>query len=333
MPDEVLGSSTATRPSPSTGSDGEAELFWVLDDLHCPNPRLAAVLRHRRLVADVRPHVPPLRHAVRVRLDREGGQRLRLHRRHPGRPGGEGRGRRVRQPLRAARARWTRPTPAGSAPTCSRCCRTTRRTSWTGGATGCCPRSSATSPTSTATTSSRPGLVELAVLLEDAIDVHDRHWKIHWMLNFAQFSATLALNATIADVRGEVDPALPGRLQSSRRRPQLGLHRGALAAQGAGQGRRRAARGVRRRHGRRRAAAPGGHARPAGASWAEGIEPYASEFGRKADLVARVRLPDVVRAAGADPRGAARLPARRTTTTPRRSSARDATTWPRRSAS
>ena len=36
-------------------------------------------------------------------------------------------------------------------------------------------------------------LGELAVLLEDAIDVHDRHWKIHWMLNFAQLSATLKL--------------------------------------------------------------------------------------------------------------------------------------------
>jgi pyruvate,water dikinase len=58
-------------------------------------------------------------------------------------------------------------------------------------------------------------LVELAVLLEDAIDVHDRHWKIHWMLNFAQFSATLALNSTIQEVKGEVDPALPARLQSS----------------------------------------------------------------------------------------------------------------------
>ncbi len=58
-------------------------------------------------------------------------------------------------------------------------------------------------------------LVELAVLLEDAIDVHDRHWKIHWMLNFAQFSATMALNATIQEVKGEVDPDLPGRLQSS----------------------------------------------------------------------------------------------------------------------
>jgi pyruvate,water dikinase len=58
-------------------------------------------------------------------------------------------------------------------------------------------------------------LVELAVLLEDAIDIHDRHWKIHWMLNFAQFSATMALNGTIAEVKGEVDPALMGRLQSS----------------------------------------------------------------------------------------------------------------------
>ena len=58
-------------------------------------------------------------------------------------------------------------------------------------------------------------LVELAVLLEDAIDVHDRHWKIHWMINFAQFSATMALNATIEQVKESADPALMGRLQSS----------------------------------------------------------------------------------------------------------------------
>jgi phosphohistidine swiveling domain-containing protein len=56
---------------------------------------------------------------------------------------------------------------------------------------------------------------ELAVLLEDAIDVHDRHWKIHWMLNFAQFSATTALNAAVEQVRGQADPGLLGRLQSS----------------------------------------------------------------------------------------------------------------------
>jgi pyruvate,water dikinase len=47
------------------------------------------------------------------------------------------------------------------------------------------------------------------------MDIHDRHWKIHWMLNFAQFSATVGLNATIEAVKGEVDQSLVGRLQSS----------------------------------------------------------------------------------------------------------------------
>ena len=69
-----------------------------------PQPGLAAVLRHRRLVADVRPHVPPLRHAVRVRLDRQGRQRLRLHGGDPVRPGAARRGDGVREPLRAAHA-------------------------------------------------------------------------------------------------------------------------------------------------------------------------------------------------------------------------------------
>jgi pyruvate,water dikinase len=58
-------------------------------------------------------------------------------------------------------------------------------------------------------------LAELACLLEDAIDVHDRHWKIHWMLNFAQFSATLNLRAVMEKTRGEVDETLLGRLQNS----------------------------------------------------------------------------------------------------------------------
>ncbi len=59
-------------------------------------------------------------------------------------------------------------------------------------------------------------LVELAILLEDAIDMHDRHWSIHWVLNFAQFSSTVALNTAIAEAKGEGDhSALMGRLQSS----------------------------------------------------------------------------------------------------------------------
>ena len=58
-------------------------------------------------------------------------------------------------------------------------------------------------------------LADAACLLEDAIDIHDRHWKIHWMLNFAQLSATLNLRAVMERTRGGVDEQLLGRLQNS----------------------------------------------------------------------------------------------------------------------
>jgi phosphohistidine swiveling domain-containing protein len=58
-------------------------------------------------------------------------------------------------------------------------------------------------------------LADVACLLEDAIDIHDRHWKIHWMLNFAQLSATLNLRAVMERTRGGVDEQLLGRLQNS----------------------------------------------------------------------------------------------------------------------
>ncbi len=58
-------------------------------------------------------------------------------------------------------------------------------------------------------------LADVACLLEDAIDVHDRHWKIHWMLNFAQLSATLNLRAVMEKLHGRVDERLLGRLQNS----------------------------------------------------------------------------------------------------------------------
>ena len=58
-------------------------------------------------------------------------------------------------------------------------------------------------------------LADVACLLEDAIDIHDRHWKIHWMLNFAQLSATLKLRAVMEQHHGRVDETLLGRLQNS----------------------------------------------------------------------------------------------------------------------
>ena len=61
-------------------------------------------------------------------------------------------------------------------------------------------------------------LMEWAIILEDCIDILDRHWKIHWMLNFSQLSATLALQAALAEAAGEVTPkheGILGRLQNS----------------------------------------------------------------------------------------------------------------------
>jgi len=58
-------------------------------------------------------------------------------------------------------------------------------------------------------------MMELACLFEDAIDVHDRHWKIHWMLNFAQLSATLNLRAVMEKTHGTINEQLLGRLQNS----------------------------------------------------------------------------------------------------------------------
>src|ERR1700674_2815369 len=77
----------------------------VLDLRRSPLPEsgVAVVLRHRRLVADLRSHVPAVRHAVRVGLDRQGSQRLRVHGRDPSRSVNPRRSDRVPGTLRAAR--------------------------------------------------------------------------------------------------------------------------------------------------------------------------------------------------------------------------------------
>jgi phosphohistidine swiveling domain-containing protein len=62
----------------------------------------------------------------------------------------------------------------------------------------------------------RASLLDLAIFLEEAIDMHDRHWQIHWLLNFSQFSASMALNAAISEAKGDGDfSTLKGRLLAS----------------------------------------------------------------------------------------------------------------------
>ena len=64
---EALGTNFGSDEFPVQWEEGQKELFWVHDDLHIPNPVSPHVRRHRRLVAQVRLHVPPLRDAVRRR--------------------------------------------------------------------------------------------------------------------------------------------------------------------------------------------------------------------------------------------------------------------------
>ena len=202
---------------PVEWAEGERELFWVFDDLHCPNP------------------LSPMFFDI-------GGWWLTCDHmfRRFGTPFAVATGSPRRSTATSTRPR-SRPTPSlrprrpSTRPATCRACRATRL------------RRRRSAPTSASVLPHyaanfldwwrdrlRPeiernfayldgydmdaaSLVELAVLLEDAIDIHDRHWKIHWMLNFAQFSATLALNATIAEVKGEVDPASPAGCRARSR--------------------------------------------------------------------------------------------------------------------
>ena len=232
-------SSWATTTSRSSGHrSGEATLLGLRRPA-LPAPAEPDVLRDRRLVADLRPHVPPLRHAVRGRLDHQERQRLPLHGGRARRAGLDRSTRWSTAPATAPASRSIPRTASGSATYLdATSCPSTASTSPTGGATGSCRRWSATSRSSREQLDRQDELTlaELAVLLEDAIDVHDRHWKIHWMLNFAQLSATLKL----ASGHGE-DPR-PGRRGAARpapelgQRPQLGLDQGAVGDEGGGQG-------------------------------------------------------------------------------------------------
>jgi phosphohistidine swiveling domain-containing protein len=55
-------------------------------------------------------------------------------------------------------------------------------------------------------------LQELMVFLEEAIDIQERHFRLHWILNLAQFQSSMDLQAAVGQVIGEVDPALVGRI-------------------------------------------------------------------------------------------------------------------------
>jgi pyruvate,water dikinase len=55
-------------------------------------------------------------------------------------------------------------------------------------------------------------LQDLMVYLEEAIDIQERHFRLHWILNLAQFQSSMDLQAAVGEVIGEADPALVGRI-------------------------------------------------------------------------------------------------------------------------
>ena len=228
-----------------------------------PEPAVAALLRHRRLVADVRPHVPALR---RRRSRRTGSRRTSTatstrRRSRPTRPCGRRRTSTRRATCRASRTTPSTPAKIGAylgfvlphyAGNFLDWWRDRLR-----------PEIERNFAYLDGYDTDAASLVELAVLLrgrdrrprpplEDPLD--------------AQLRAVLRDDGAERDDRGGEGRGRPGAPRPPAelgRGPQLGLDRGALADEGGDQGRRRAARGVPGRHRRRRAPrARGLRARP-----------------------------------------------------------------------
>lgn len=55
-------------------------------------------------------------------------------------------------------------------------------------------------------------LPELMILLEDTLDIQERHFRIHWILNLAQFQSSLDFGAAFAEIVDVNDPELIGRI-------------------------------------------------------------------------------------------------------------------------
>lgn len=55
-------------------------------------------------------------------------------------------------------------------------------------------------------------LQELMVFLEEAIDIQERHFRLHWILNLAQFQASLTFQILAKELIPDVDGTLLGRI-------------------------------------------------------------------------------------------------------------------------
>jgi phosphohistidine swiveling domain-containing protein len=58
-------------------------------------------------------------------------------------------------------------------------------------------------------------LAELMILLEDALDIQERHFRLHWILNMAQFQTSIEFQRVFNELIGEQHAALTGSILTS----------------------------------------------------------------------------------------------------------------------
>ena len=164
-------------------SEEEKGLFWFFDDLHCPQPLSPMYFDIGGLWPTCDPHVPEVRHTLRLGLDCQEHQRISLHSRHPCSAGDNCGGGRVGQPVRAKDA-GRRPRLPGADRRGSNAVLPTYGAHfadwWSNRLVPEMIRNFEYLEEKIERWEEIP-LMEWATVLEDAIDIHDRHWKIHWM--------------------------------------------------------------------------------------------------------------------------------------------------------
>ncbi len=55
-------------------------------------------------------------------------------------------------------------------------------------------------------------LPEMMIVLEDMVDILQRHFNLHWVLNLAQFQSTITFTGHVAEFIGKGQDALIGRI-------------------------------------------------------------------------------------------------------------------------
>ncbi len=59
-------------------------------------------------------------------------------------------------------------------------------------------------------------LPELMIYLEEMIDIQERHFRLHWILNFAQFQVSIDFGTVVKELLGDISPEVMGKVNISR---------------------------------------------------------------------------------------------------------------------